>query len=304
MRSWHPVAARRGSPVDRGICQSATCSMEQPVALDITNDSRGAFPGNAGPALPGGKRQRLVVGGGSVCDPPKPAAELGARRMGGVVVAELAALEDGIDQRQPGLPDRRASATAAARFSSTTGEGVGAKKHVVERDDPRPVRLGESDGRPACSAAIAAWIAKDPTSPAGETRLPTSASPSPIRARSQQRAVLVLEQDRLAVGVRARAARRRFVQQHQAPAGRSPPDPAAARPAAAPSRIASADRSGRVSRGARGRRVAFVEDEVDDAQHIVEALGSRRGPALHRGCAPRGSSPWPGRCAGRSSAPR
>ena len=89
-----------------------------------------------------------------------------------------------------------------------------------------------------------------------------------------QRAVLVLEQDEVAVGRGARGAAR-FVQQHQRQQARSPRDRAAARPAAG--RAGSPRRTDRArQRSARGRRIAFVEDEIDDVQHVVEPARAAR----------------------------
>ena len=46
-------------------------------------------------------------------------------------------------------------ATATARFSSITGDGIRSQQHVVEADDLRPVGRG-GVGASACTAAIAA----------------------------------------------------------------------------------------------------------------------------------------------------
>ena len=72
-----------------------------------------------------------------------------------------------------------------------------------------------------------------------------------------------------------------------------------------PSRMASPERSAACQRLARRGRVALVEDQVDHVQHRVQALRQlAEGRDLVRDAARRGSSPWRGRCAGPAWAAR
>ena len=191
-------------------------------------------------------------------------------------------------------------ATATARFSSTTGDGLDAQQHVVEPDDLRPV--GRGGGRRLGVHRR-------------DRRLQRVGAEAPRRQRPlderralgdllavPQRAVLVVEQDELA---RPATCARRAATRAAASARAGPiaSGSGSSSTSSRPSRIASPERSCRVSDVARRRRVALVEDEVDDVQHRVEPLGqlaARRAPG--RGCARRGSSPWRARSAARASA--
>ena len=131
-------------------------------------------------------------------------------------------------------------------------------------------------GASAWSAAIAAWRVYGPNRPRREGAIHQRDALRDVLA-VPERAVLVLEQDDVARRRDARLAPR-LVQQHQ----REEADGLGLgqelrQQASEPDRLAGQIRPGQ--RGARGRVVSLVEDQVDDVQHGVEAtrqLGARR----------------------------
>ena len=131
----------------------------------------------------------------------------------------------------------------------------------------------------------------------------TSAWPSAIRPRSH--GARSWSASSTSVAVRAssapRGATRRSSISASSPAPRA--RRASARRAARPSRIASAHRSVAHERVARARRVALVEDQVDDRQHRPQPL-RQLGLVRHavRDAARRGSCPSRARAAAPSSA--
>ena len=97
------------------------------------------------------------------------------------------------------------------------------------------------------------------------TPRPTASGPGPRAGRARPRATC--------------APRGAIVEQHQREQPRSPPGSGSSSTSRRPSRMASPTGRARVSDRAGGRRVSFVEHEVDDAQHRVEPrrqLGRRR----------------------------
>ena len=98
----------------------------------------------------------------------------------------------------------------------------------------------------------------------------TSGTPSAISVRFHKRTILIVEQHQLARPA-SRAARRDSCSSISAS---SPSASGSGRSSTSsrPSRIASPDRSQRVSDAARRGRVAFVEDEIDDVKNGVEPV--------------------------------
>ena len=221
--------------------------------------------------------------------------------MGKVVAASSPrARSASISARPAAGPSR--IATATARFSSTTGEGSAAQQHVVERRRSAPSRWPRRSAPRRAPPRSRPAACRGRSGRDGSARS-TSAVPSAICAAVPERAVLVLEQHEVAVRRGARRAAR-LVQQHQREQahrlglGQQLDEQA-------PEADRLAREVGARQRLARGRRVALVEHEVDDAQHRVEPLRqARRATAPGRGCARRGSSPWRARCAARSWARR
>ena len=168
-----------------------------------------------------------------------------------------------------------AIATAIARFSSTTGPGR-------TRSELR--RSGARSRASRCPRRAARARARR-RSPPGARRgraararsaAAASARPSVDLRAIPARAVLVLEQHELAVRRRARLAAR-VVEQHQreeaARLGRAGQQLGEQAPEA--DRLAR--EVGAHERVALRRRVALVEDEVDDRHHRVEPLGQQLG---------------------------
>ena len=197
-------------------------------------------------------------------------------------------------------PILRPSPPRPPRFSSTTGDGS-----IAERAGGTARRSGPSPWRPTMAPRRAG-----PRSPPGSgTARPvrvasvrsTRARPSSIRAASQRRAVLVLEQHEVARCVDACLASG-VVEQHQRQQpGRlglvgeqrddDPCQPDRLRTQLAPD-----------ERVARRRRVPLVEDQIQHlaGRHRAARAGARAaGPGT--GSRRRGSCAWPGRGAGRAS---
>ena len=167
-----------------------------------------------------------------------------------------------------------AIATAAARFNSTTGDGV------IRWSAPYSAAIWAQSvsagvAASSCSAAIAAWSWYGPGRRAARARS-TSARPSAIACRVPARSVLVVEQDQLPGRPDAGLAPG-VVEQHQCQQpGRlglvgeqRDHDPCQ------PDRLGAqlpADQ-----RVARRRRVSLVEHQVEDAQDPVEPFGQELG---------------------------
>ena len=172
---------------------------------------------------------------------------------------------------------------------------LGPQQHVVQSDDLRPVglggarRLGVHRGdRRLERVGAEASRRRAPAPPAPR---PPRSAPGSTRARSCSSS----STSSPSAVVRAAAATRAAA---SAPAARPPRAPAAARPAAGPAGSPPPTGRARVSESPDGRRVAFVEHQIDHVQHAVEPLGqvgARRAP--DRECARRESSPWPARSA-------
>ena len=183
---------------------------------------------------------------------------------------QVTAGKDPIDEPEPGLGPSR-MATAAARFSSTTGDGrPAAARRTIPRSRPsrfgRARRLGvhRRDGR---LQRIGAELARPERS---LHQRDTLRDHLPVPARP----VLIVQQHQLSIG-RACAPRAGFVQQHQ---GQQPERfrlrQQLDQQSAQPDRL-----GGEVVPGeglARGGRVALVEDQVDDVEHGRQALGQLR----------------------------
>ena len=156
----------------------------------------------------------------------------------------------------------------------------------------------------AWQAAIAACSAYGPSAPPSASARSSAAQPAPDQQPVPARAVLVEQQDGLAVGPDARP-RPRGLQLHQRD---EPVHLGLARrqlgeDAAEAQRLLAQRRPHPVV--ARGRRVALVEDQVDDLEHRGSRSGSSvaaRAPRTAR--APRRACAWPARSAGRPSPPR
>ena len=216
-----------------------------------------------------------LVGRAGVVVPSEPAAEIGARGMGEVIVRQIAAREDRIDQREPGSRARRAS---SRRRPGSARPPATASPAAARRRAPRsaPSRCPLPSGASACTAAIAAWSVYGPNWRDASARS-TSATPSAICSPVPQRAVLVGQQDQLALRRAARGAPR-FLQQHER---EQPRDLGLGQQLQ--QQPSQPDRLARHvvprERRARRRRIAFVEHEVDHAQHGVQPLrqlGARR----------------------------
>jgi hypothetical protein len=158
-------------------------------------------------------------------------------------------------------------ATATARFSSITGEAL-AKRSRSYRPTTRAQSVASDPTAPACSAAIAAWIAYGTDLGRGHGAFGED-QPLGNGPAVPERTILVSEQDQVAVGGRA-CGPPRFVQQHQ----REESDRLGVRQ----QRHQQPGRADRLSRqvGARQRRparsgVALVEDKIDHAQHRLQA---------------------------------
>ena len=188
-------------------------------------------------------------------------------------------------------------------FSATTGDGWTRSSTRVERRDLPPVGVGGARGlrvqrrdrglqRVAAGGAAGAAPPRPAASALGDLR----AIPA--------RAVLLLERHELA------AARRRAPRaaSRAAASARSRPATSARAGSSSRSRRAEPDRLAAQlaahQRVARGRGVALVEDEVDDAQHARRAARASSSLRRHRvgDRARRGSSPWRARAAAPSSA--
>ena len=178
---------------------------------------------------------------------------------------------------------------------------IGADEDVVERDDLRPVgrrrrrRLGVHRGDRRLQR-----VRTEP--PQRQGALDERRSFRDLIAVPRD-AILIGEQNQLAVGRRARGAAR-LVQQHQ----REQPDRLGLRQQL-DQQPSEPDRLARQivprQRLARRGEVALVEHQVDDVQDAVEAIGETRpAPAPDRESPRRESSPWRGRCAGRRSTER
>ena len=176
-----------------------------------------------------GEAERPLVGGPGLRRSPEPPAEVGPRGVGQVVVGQLAAGQDASIRPSPASGPSRI-ATATARFSSTTGDGL--SRAAARRRAPTicAQSVARGVGASACTAAIAACSVYGPNRRDDSARS-TSAVPSAICSAVPQRAVLVVEQDQLAVR-RGRAPRAATRAAASAPAGPSPRARAAARPAA------------------------------------------------------------------------
>ena len=125
--------------------------------------------------------------------------------MGQVVVGQIAASRIASISARPAAGPSRI-ATATARFSSITGDGTICAAACRRGRRSRAQSVAAALGASAWTAEIAAWIVYGPNVPRRSARS-TSAVPSRDLLLVPERAVLILEQDQLAVGV-VRAARR------------------------------------------------------------------------------------------------
>ena len=188
------------------------------------------------------EREGALVRGAGVRRSPEPPAQLRARGVRETVVQQIAALEDGVDERQT----RRRAVAHRHRDRAVQLDhrgGVRSRQHVVEADDLRPVGRGGGRrlGVHRRDRRLNRVRADPPRRqrPLHEPRALRDLIPVP------QRAVLIVEQDQLARRRRARRAPR-FVQQHQ----RQQPSASgsgSSSTSSRPRRIASAERSCRVS---------------------------------------------------------
>ena len=184
-----------------------------------------------------------------------------------------------------------------------TGDGASCGSTLVERDDALPVGLlgrprpGVAGGDRGLQRVGAGAVAERLGS---RQRRETAADQQLI----PQRPVLIQEQDRLSRRADARPrARRLDLHQRDEPVhfrfvrhqlGQDAPEP---------QRFIAERRPHPVV--ARGRRIAFVEDQVDDVDDRGQpALRALRRAALRSAPASRPGSAWRGRSAARSSAPR
>ena len=167
-----------------------------------------------------------------------------------------------------------ASAMAAARFSSTTGEPVQPAELPVERRDLRPVlsarRRGARRSPPADTYG--------PRPPSASARssaaraLAISSWSQRERSWSRSSTSVAVGEPRVATGVVAAASARAA--------------PCTSGSSGISRRARARARSPRRSEVVRGRRVALVEDQVDDAEHGGEAVGQlvrRRHPVRDPG---------------------
>src|SRR3954468_21675934 len=211
-----------------------------------------------------GKRQCALERHPRVGDSSQPPAQLGTRRMREAVVAQIAAIEDRVDERQSG---RR---TVAHR----DGDGaiqldhrrrVRSQQHLIEAGDLRPVGLGGA-GRLGVER-------RDRRLDRIRTRPCRERSPHQTHAFGDliavpQRAILIFQQDQIAVPCRARRTAR-IVEQHQREqANRLRLRQQIDEQAPEPDRLARqvVPRHDRPRRGG----IALVEHQIDHAQHGVE----------------------------------
>ena len=193
-------------------------------------------------------------------------------------------------------------ATATARFSSITGDVSALAQDAVQPDDLVPVgrRRGRRPRRGLPRSPPGSH--KGPRSPRGQRpldqpRLPRRSARGPRASGPARRAGSIRPTGTTAPrAATPAAASARAVRRASGSGSRST--------SSRPSRIASADRSCRVSERARRSGVALVEHQVDHAQHGVEPLRQfrlRSAPGTE--CARRGSLPSRGRSAAPASAP-
>ena len=238
-------------------------------------------PRRGGRAWRAGRRARSAAGGSSRAPARAVSASTSARPAAGP----------------------NAIATATARLSSTTGDGASSRERVVERGDARPVGVRRRSRARAWQAAIAACSAYGPRAPPSASARVERREPAADQQLIPARAVLIEQQDRLARRADARRATRDAWISISATrpwtSGSSRRE--LGEDAAEAQRVLAQRRAHPVVAG--GRRVALVEDEVDDLEHRRQPrreLGAAR--HLERHLRPRRASAWRARCAARSSA--
>ena len=245
----------------------------------------------------------------------------GPLELGAGLVGRARAWRAGRPARSAGGGSAR-SAGSSASSSTSSSPACGAERHghghrAVELHHRRRRELGErrrtarrcgpSRSPPgsrarAWQAAIAACSAYGPRPPPSASarveRGQAAADQQPVPAP----AVLVEQQDRLAGGptrARSREAWISISATRPCTSGSLRRQPG--EDAAQAQRVLAQGRAQPVVAG--GRRVALVEDQVDDLEHRREARRRARGRAApRRARAPRPASAWPGRCAGPRSA--
>ena len=194
-------------------------------------------------------------------------------------------------------------ATATARFNSTIGEGYDLNQLIVERDDVPPLRVGRRRGGcmtrgDARLKGIRTCRATQVPSPLECLQSPPDEQPIPS-ARGPARCSRTGWPARIDPRLQARR-----LDSPSARRGRGPRPPVAtARPGSAqPSASSHSDSTHPVVAGR--RRVALVEDQVNDLEHRRQPRArARRRAGPRTGRAPRRASASRGRCAARWSAP-
>lgn len=227
--------------------------------------------------------QGVPIGVPRVVQTTEAAVEIGAGRVQQVIVVELSAGQQIVDQPQASFgPFAHGHRHRAVQFDHR--RGADAQQHVVEPDDLRPVGL-RGAGRLGVHGDDRGLQGVGPESPRGQRTLDQRRTFLDLRPVPQA-AVLVIETHQLARLIGACGAAR-VVQQHQ----REQTHQLRIRqqleqqPAQADRLAAQAD-AGQL--GAAGGRIALVEHQIDHPQHVIQArrqLLTRRHAVGNRGVA-------------------